>query len=403
MLRCPRCQRANPDDAGYCHYDGVGLQFVATVKHPERFFREWRFPTGRTCHTVDELVQGCLEEWPVAVAALGRKEFKPFFWDNGRHDLADLVPSNEADAELALQKLLEKLPTSVNVVPKLDIIPRRLLVSNVKRGEDRIAMLTLVNRGSGLLAGDLHLPDPPPWLHLPETRIRTRHEQLFELQIDSRSLPTTGSYFTKVQIRTNGGMSELPVQVDVSVPGIAFHGFSVTDPQHLARVMLDNPKQAAKWFNDGSIQELFAREGWGFPIVGPLASGMGAVQQYFEALRLSSTPKITVDPDDVSVVCEHGDCVTRSLTLSASTKKWVYAFATSDAMWLKLDSKTFAAAKQLEIPFTIDSEILEPGRTHEAVLHITYNGGVERTIWVRVDVRKPFEPWTRKLFKPFMT
>ena len=101
--------------------------------------REWRFPSGRACRTLDELVEGCLVEWMEARNALVRRDFVRFFDDNNRGDLARLVPPAEPDAELALQNFLEKLPSHVKAAPALDVTPRRLHVPDVARGEERRA------------------------------------------------------------------------------------------------------------------------------------------------------------------------------------------------------------------------------------------------------------------------
>jgi hypothetical protein len=73
----------------------------------------------------------------------------------------------------------------------------------------------------------------------------------------------------------------------------------------------------------------------------------------------------------------------------------------SGALWLKPREFAVAGGKQVDVVFDVDSEMMEPGRVHEGVLRITVNGGVEHTVWVRVDVRRPYEPWTRKIMKPF--
>lgn len=400
MQRCPRCQRANPADASFCHNDGVPLDTVH-VPGPDHFVHEWRFPSGRACRTLDELARGCVAEWAEARNALVRRDFVKFFQDNNRNDLARLVPPAEPDAEIALQTFLEKLPSKVKATPSLDVAPRRLLVPNVRRGDDRRVVLTVINRGTGLLHGDLVIPDGIRWLRTNTSQIRTRSDQPVEVTIDSRAFPTTGSYFARLQVRTNGGTVEVPLQVDYAVQGVAFQGFNVTDPQDLAKLMLARPKHGARWLADGSVRKLFDSEGWDYPLTGPLAPSLGAVQQYFEALRLSQVPQVSLDAAGFDVTCEFPEVITRAVTLSTTSKKWVYAFVDSGAMWLKPREQAVAGGRQVDVVFDIDSEMMEPGRVHEGVLQLTVNGGVEHTIWVRVDVRRPYEPWTRKILKPF--
>ncbi len=401
VQRCPRCERANPPDASFCHNDGVPLDTLH-LPEGEYFPREWKFPSGRVCRTLDELVEGCLVEWTEARNALVRRDFIRFFEDNNRGDLARLVPPAEPDAELALQNFLEKLPSHVKAAPALDVAPRRLHIPDVARKEERRVLLAVVNRGNGILIGDLVVADGSQWLRPATNRVRARAEQAIELIINTKGLPTTGSYFARLQVRTNGGTVEVPIQIDLSERGVPFQGFSVADAQDLAKLMLARPKVAAKWFADGAVERLFDKEGWEYPLAGKaLAPSLGAVQQYFEALNLSQVPKISLDVVGFEVTCNYPEVVTRAITLTASSKKWVYAFVESGALWLKPRETAVAGGREVDVLFDIDSEMMEPGCVHEGVLQLTVNGGVEHTVWVRVDVRRPYEPWTRKIMKPF--
>lgn len=401
MQRCPRCQRANPPEASFCHNDGIPLDTVH-IPHADYFPREWRFPSGRTCKTVDELVQGCLVEWTEARNALVRRDFVKFFEQNNRADLARLVPPAEPDPDAALQIMLEKLPTRIKAAPQLDVAPRRLHVPDVGRSDTRKVIVTVINRGTGLLSGELVVAEGAQWLRPSTMRVKAHTEQPVEVAIDPKGLPTTGSYFARLQVRTNGGTVEVPIQVDLTVRGVPFQGFHVTDPQDLARVMLARPKEGAKWLASGAVRKLFSAEGWDYPLEGrPLAPSLGAVQQYFEALGLSQVPRVSLDAAGFEVTCEYPEVITRAVTLSTTSKKWVYAFVESGALWLRPREAAVAGGRQVDVVFDIDSEMMEPGRVHEGILQLTVNGGVEHSVWVRVDVRRPFEPWTRKILKPF--
>jgi hypothetical protein len=372
------------------------------IPQSDHFAREWRFPSGRACRTVDELVQGCLSEWSEARNALVRREFVKFFQEINRSDLARLVPPAEPDAEAALQTFLEKLPSKIKASPALDVAPRRLHVPNVGRGDERRVILTIMNRGDGILLGDLVVAEGSHWLRVNTNRVRCRSEQPIEATIDPKALPTTGSYFARLQVRTNGGTVEVPIQVDLTVKGAPFQGFYVSDAHDLAKLMLARPKMGAKWLADGAVERLFDKESWEYPLAGkPLAPSLGAVQQYFEALKLSQIPKVSIDVAGFEITCEYPEVVTRAVTLTANTKKWAYGFVDSGALWLKPREFAVAGGKQVDVVFDVDSEMMEPGRVHEGVLRITVNGGVEHTVWVRVDVRRPYEPWTRKIMKPF--
>ena len=212
MRRCPRCQRANPADASFCHNDGVPLDTLHLAR-ADTFQREWRFPTGLTCRNLDEFVQACMNEWVEARNALVRRDFIKFFNDNNRGDLAQLVPPAEPDAEIALQAFLEKLPSPIKTKPSLDVAPRRLLVPDVGRAEERRVVFTILNRGNGLLVGDIQVADGIRWLRLNTSRVRARTEQPVEVTIDAKGLPTMGSYFARIQVHTNGGTIEVPIRL----------------------------------------------------------------------------------------------------------------------------------------------------------------------------------------------
>src|SRR4029079_1031261 len=157
----------------------------------------------------------------------------------------------------------------------------------------------------------------------------------------------------------------------------------VSDPQDLARLMLARPKHAAKWLHDGSVRRLFDKEGGDFPLGGPLAPSLGAVQQYFEALKLSAVPRVSLDAAGFDITCEYPEVVTRAVTLSTTSKKWVYAFVESGALWLKPRESAVAGGRQVDVVFDIDSEMMEPGRTHEGALQLTVNGGGDDHILAR--------------------
>src|SRR5579859_4735177 len=59
---CPRCQRANPRQAVFCHFDGCLLRQGAGASVGQ-MLQEFVFPSGRRCRTYDELASGCYYEW----------------------------------------------------------------------------------------------------------------------------------------------------------------------------------------------------------------------------------------------------------------------------------------------------------------------------------------------------
>src|SRR5262245_24016775 len=79
ILTCPRCQRANPSDAAFCHFDGVELRpGQGRNGRQTQLPQEFVFPYGRRCRTFDELAQGCQAEWEVARELLKQGVFQRF-------------------------------------------------------------------------------------------------------------------------------------------------------------------------------------------------------------------------------------------------------------------------------------------------------------------------------------
>src|SRR5215207_5722805 len=133
---CPRCQRANPPDAQYCHFDGLGLRTGADGKAPTNtaLGREFVFPSGRRCRTFDELVQACSLEWASARSMLQKGSMRQYLASIGRMDLAHQADKAAAhvDPDLGLDLLLATFPVKEGTGPRLDLAPRRLHLGAIK-------------------------------------------------------------------------------------------------------------------------------------------------------------------------------------------------------------------------------------------------------------------------------
>src|SRR5207302_631443 len=72
---CPRCCRTNPVEALFCYHDGNPLGNGRSGDGPRalveparrRFPMPFVFPSGRACHSFDELALGCFDDWPAAL------------------------------------------------------------------------------------------------------------------------------------------------------------------------------------------------------------------------------------------------------------------------------------------------------------------------------------------------
>src|SRR5205809_3130990 len=139
-LACPRCQRANPDEAVFCYFDGAELRPVPGVSRQaaNQLPHEFVFPSGRRCKTYDEFVQGCQYEWEDARQLLQDGVFDQYMASIGRLDLARAAKEaqSQKDTDIGLHEFMSGLPAADWVQgPRLDLDPRRLFLGKLKSGE----------------------------------------------------------------------------------------------------------------------------------------------------------------------------------------------------------------------------------------------------------------------------
>src|SRR5437867_8810062 len=167
---CPRCHRANPNDAAYCHFDGSALHFTSGPSRPANasFPHEFVFPSSRRCRNFDELVQGCQYEWEDARDILRQGRFSQFLASIGRMDLVRTAQDAQAqaDPDIGLHNFVAGLPAVQVQGPRLDLNPRRLTFGPLKPGEMRQVKETVSNGGKGHLQGNISVADGGQWLRL---------------------------------------------------------------------------------------------------------------------------------------------------------------------------------------------------------------------------------------------
>ena len=301
MQVCPRCHRTNPGEAASCYFDGVDLRTVAASNGQPRtdgLARSFTFPSGRRCGSLAELAVGCLEEWDSACELLTGGKLAQYLTEIGRSDLARSaqVPS-ATQPDAALDNLLQALPGTTDLRPRLDLTPRRLQMGTLSVGEEKRVRLQVQNTGKGVLFGKLTVAQGGEWLRLEgvkdgeELSIRTGAAQTVVLVVATRGLSSPHKYSGKLTLVTNGGVAELPVRLDLGLypfPKAPF--LDVTTPRELADRIRTQPKQAVPLLESGVIANWFAQNGWMFPIQGRQAQGVAAVQQFFEGMGLSKAP-----------------------------------------------------------------------------------------------------------------
>jgi hypothetical protein len=367
--------------------------------------QDYVFPSKRRCRSLDDFVQGCQYEWEDARDLLKRGEFTRYFTRIGRNDLAKAAREAEAlpDPDVGLHRLLGALPVTQVQGPKLDLNPRRLVLKDVKPGEFHVLPLKIINTGKGLLQGRITVTEGEQWLRLDSDdpkrlSVKTPREVDVILHVDTRGLTAPQTYSARLTVVTNGGITELPIRLDLGVttfPHVPFKGASTQ--RELAAKMKSNPRAAVPLLESGEVQRWFAANGWDYPVLSVPARGIAVVQQFFEGMGLSKPPQLQLSDSEILCFALPPEVIERHVTIWTPEKKWVYGQVDADVYWLKVLTPNVAAAQQADIAFEIDSSLMEEGQTHEAWIQITGNAGQRLAIRVVVEVHKPQRRW----FNPF--
>ena len=152
--------------------------------------------------------------------------------------------------------------------------------------------------------------------------------------------------------------------------------------------MRQQPKSAVPLLENGDIAKWFAANGWTYPVEGPTAKGVAAVQQFFEGMGLSRPPIVAPVESEYHYTLVPPEVATGQVLLRASSKKWIYATADSNRHWLRLAAASVSGSQQAVLGFEIDSSLMDEG-THEGTIQVTANAGQQFHIRVFVDVRRP--------------
>jgi hypothetical protein len=402
---CTKCSRANPSDAVYCYFDG----FVLGGGHSrnggpvaigsQRFGSPFVFPTGRACGSFDELALACQEEWKTARDLLRQGYLEGFLGGLGRVDLA--MAAREAakfpDPDRGLDQLLSKLPSDVLAAPLLKVDPLEINLGVLDNSSDRSFQLTLDNQGMRLLHGTVSC-DGVPWLTLGETpgvsqkHFEFQHELKLPIRVCGDRLRAGNKpQEAKVLIESNGGTTTLVVRAEVPVkpyPSGLLAG--AKSPRQVAEKAKANPKESAAIFERGEVAEWYKSNGWTYPVQGPAASGMGAVQQFFEALGLVPAPKVEISTRAILLSGNPGQALNYTVEVKTAEKKYVYASGSSDESWLRV-GKPKLKGPIATVPLSIPSVPNYPGQTLTAQLTIQANGNQRFVIPVTVQVGNEFD------------
>lgn len=401
IAQCPSCSRANPPQALFCYYDGAlmpgrhaqGRLQAGTAPFPMPFV----FADGTQCTNFNQVALACQKNWSAARDALREGHWTQFMQSIGRHDLARAAQQaqKEADPDQGLDLFLGKIPCEVLQEPKLVAQPRQLSLGVLKPGRDQKMQVTIENHGMRLLRGSLRVDCD--WLTLgdgagaPELFFQTPTETHITLRVVGKHFraeakPKKGA----VTILTNGGEDAIIVTAEAPVipyPDGILAG--ATTPREIAKRSKQNPKQAAPAFESGGVEAWYKNNGWEYPVQGPAGSGLGAIQQFFEALGLVKPPVVTIDQQSISLSAAAGNPIDFTIGVRSAEQKPVFAHARSNQPWLVPGPPVFAGNK-VTMPMLIAR--VPPGSEAKALVTVVANGNQRFLVPVVIAVKGGVAP-----------
>lgn len=397
---CTKCRRTNPADAAFCYFDGTPLSNGHSSGGPvaiarQTFPRPFVFPSGKSCQSFDELALACQEDWKGTRELLTQGHLEQFLGGLGRVDLARVAreAARSADPDRGLDDFLDKLPTAVLDPPRLVVQPQEIHLGSFPVGGDSRFELQLRNRGMRLLRGSARADEP--WLALgdggaPEKLFQFGNEVPLTVRVVGKHLRAGNKTLEgRLVLDSNGGAVTVVIRVDVPIkpfPDGVLRG--ATTPRQIAEKAKASPREAAASFEKGAVADWYRDNGWIYPVQGPTSSGLGAVQQFFEALGLTPPPKVEVSVRHVNLAGSVGERIDYPLEVKTPEKRPVYASAVSNQPWLKV-GKARLDGRVATLPLLIKEVPDRPGEKLQAEVTITANGNQRFpvTVALAVDAR----------------
>jgi hypothetical protein len=397
-LTCRECSHKNPREAVFCYFDGVlldgsGGDSASISISVQGFTSPFFLPSGVKCRGFRELARACLQDRNAAYDLIKDGYLEPFLSGQGRIDLAMAVreAAKVPDRERGLDEFLAKLP-GVDLEPaRLEVDQAEVNLGTVSLGEDRRFELVLHNRGERLLFGKV-AADNCPWLAFgesgsPEKLFQFSDRMVLPVQIRGQDLRAFGKPLCgEIILETNGGNIIVPVQVTVPVKsfpeGVMAGALS---PRELAEKAKAAPDAAAPLIVNGAVARWYASNGWPYPVQGPTAAGVAAVQQLFEALGLVKPPHVELSETKVELQGRPGQRIEYVIAVVTPEKRHVVAHAIASEPWLEVGATIFRG-RTATLPLTISSVPHEPGRKLSAELKISANGNQRFTVPVSLAV-----------------
>jgi hypothetical protein len=398
---CRQCSRANPIEALYCHFDGVLLRRThevpadgGKINFGTRVFASpLVFAPGRVCRNFDELALACNDDPATAGDLLRRGYLENFLSSQGRLDLARAAAdaARAPDPARGLDEFLGQLPGNALLPARLRLPAHEIDLGTLRPGEDRRFELPVLNDGMRLLHGTAR--SDCSWLVLgdgPGVRqklLEVPRKLVLPVRVEGRALrayhrPQTG----EISLATNGGRAVILVRVLVPVQpfgeGVLAGAIS---PRELAARARDNPRVAAALIESGAVARWYRANGWTYPVQGPAASGIGAVQQLFEALGLVRAPRVQVDTPQIHLDGWPGESVECTIPVTTAERAAVVAYGVSDQPWLWVRPTVYQKRTAL-VPLVVPVVPHEPGITLRACVTITANGNQRFEVHVTLSI-----------------
>src|SRR5262249_30644268 len=188
----------------------------------------------------------------------------------------------------------------------------------------------LSNGGMGLVHGSVNL-DSCSWLSLgdkPGVRqklFQFLRDTAIPVRVVGKQLRASNKPLeAMLTVESNGGNVLVPVKAAVRVkpfPTGVLAG--ARNPRQVAEKAKAHPREAAALFEQGAVAAWYRDNGWSYPVPGPSASGLAAVQQFFEALGLTTPPKVDISETAVNLLAFPGQPITHTLRPTAREKQGV--------------------------------------------------------------------------------
>jgi len=405
---CERCSRRQPSQAAYCYFDGTALAGTDQARHQEAGCIEFPRPfvhfEGEACRNFNQFVMACQAQWDRARELLVAGTLRDFFAQLGRFDLVEAAQIAERfpNADRGLDQLLERVPNEVLQPAKLLAEPTSVNLGQIRGGADASFELGLVNQGMHLLYGAvaadcdwLLLGDPPAQR---QKLFQTPHEVQVRVRAGGDKLRARAApYEGRLHIDSNAGKVTINVRLEWPV-----HPFptgvlaGALTPREIAQKAKQFPREAAAIFEQGDVERWYKSNGWSYPVEGQTGSGIGAVQQFFEALGLTKPPKVAISDNTLSFFGFAGQRLEHRLKISTRERKPVFAHGHGDQSWLQVGEPKFQGA-EVSLPIIVDV----PSQSRESLQGkvIVRANGNQRFV-VPVDLKIAEKPGRAKKSPP---